>query len=134
MLGFATFAAAGGLAHAWQRIPWARYNPVALEWSYWLLFAGVILMVSDLTLAGLVEARLWQSAAPWLDSVRAVRPYWLVRSLSAVPIAAGFVALLVGFTTGKRGAGLEAIEQTIGLEPVVEIAPRLAAAAAAEAS
>jgi cbb3-type cytochrome oxidase subunit 1 len=130
MLGFATFAAAGGLAHAWQRIPWARYNPTALEWSYWLLFAGVILMVSDLTLAGLVEARLWQSAAPWLDSVRAVRPYWLVRSLSAVPIAAGFVALLVGFTTGKRGAGLEAIEQTIGLEPVGEIAPRLAAAAA----
>jgi cbb3-type cytochrome oxidase subunit 1 len=130
MLGFATFAAAGGLAHAWQRIPWARYNPIALEWSYWLLFGGVVLMVSDLTLAGLVEARLWQSAAPWLDSVRAVRPYWLVRSLSAVPIAAGFVALLVGFTTGKRGAGLHAIEQTIGLEPVGEIAPRLAAAAA----
>jgi cbb3-type cytochrome oxidase subunit 1 len=130
MLGFATFAAAGGLAHAWQRIPWARYNPIALEWSYWLLFAGVILMVSDLTLAGLVEARLWQSAAPWLDSVRAVRPYWLVRSLSAVPIAAGFVALLLGFTTGKRGGGLQAIEQTIGLEPVGEIAPRLAAAAA----
>ncbi|MGH6692471.1 MAG: cbb3-type cytochrome c oxidase subunit I, partial [Gammaproteobacteria bacterium] len=26
MLGFATFAAAGGLVHAWQRIPWARYN------------------------------------------------------------------------------------------------------------
>ena len=23
MLGFATFAAAGGLVHAWQRIPWA---------------------------------------------------------------------------------------------------------------
>ncbi len=126
MLGFATFAAAGGLAHAWQRIPWARYNPLALEWSYWLLLAGVIVMVSDLTIAGLVEARLWQSAAPWLDSVRAVRPFWLVRTLSAVPIAGGFIALLLGLTTGKRGGGLPAIEQTIGLEPVREIAPRLA--------
>ncbi len=126
MLGFATFAAAGGLAHVWQRIPWARYNSRAFEWAYWLLFAGVILMVTDLTIAGIVEARLWQSAAPWLDSVRAARPYWIVRTGSAIPIAAGFIALLLGLTTGPRGAGLQAVEQTIGLEPVQEIAPRLA--------
>jgi cytochrome c oxidase cbb3-type subunit 1 len=129
MLGFATFAAAGGLAHAWQRIPWARYNARAFEWSYWLLFAGVILMVTDLTVAGLVEARLWQTAVPWLDSVRAARPYWIVRTGSAIPIAAGFISLLVGFTTGRRGAGLQSIEESIGLEPVGQIAPRLAQAA-----
>jgi cbb3-type cytochrome oxidase subunit 1 len=129
MLGFATFAAAGGLAHVWQRIPWARYNPRALEWSFWLLFAGVIVMVSDLTLAGLVEARSWQSAAPWLDSVRAARSFWMIRTLSALPIAGGFIALLLGLTTGQRGGGLPAIEKTIGLEPVREIAPRLAPAA-----
>jgi cbb3-type cytochrome oxidase subunit 1 len=129
MLGFATFAAAGGLTHVWQRIPWARYNAPALEWSYWLLFAGVILMVTDLTIAGLVEARLWQSAAPWLDSVRAARPYWIIRTGSAIPIVAGFIMLLTGLTTGRRGAGLESIEQTVGLEPIHEIAPRLAAAA-----
>jgi len=129
MLGFATFAAAGGLAHVWQRIPWARYNARALEWSYWLLFAGVILMVTDLSIAGLVEARLWQSAAPWLDSVRAARPYWIVRTGSAIPIAAGFLALLAGFTTGRRGAGLDEIDQTVGRKPVEHIAPRLARAA-----
>ncbi len=128
MLGFASFAAAGGLAHAWQRIPWARYNARALDWAYWLLFAGVVMMVTDLTAAGLVEARLWQSAAPWLDSVRAARPFWLVRSLSAVPLGAGFIAFLLGLTTGARGAGLEAIQQSIGLEPVREIAPKLARA------
>jgi len=128
MLGFATFAAAGGLAHVWERIPWARYNARALEWSYWLLFAGVILMVTDLTIAGVVEARLWQSAAPWLDSVRAARPYWIVRTGSAIPIAAGFIALLLGLTTGPRGAGMRSVEQTIGLEPVREIEPRLAPA------
>jgi cbb3-type cytochrome oxidase subunit 1 len=134
MLGFATFAAAGGLAHVWQRIPWARYNGRALNWSYWLLFAGVILMVTDLTVAGLVEARLWQSAGPWLDSVRAAKPYWLIRTGSALPILAGFILLLAGFTTGPRGAGLESVEQTIGLEPVREIAPRYASAASAGAS
>jgi len=104
------------------------YNARALDWSYWLLFSGVILMVTDLTIAGLVEARLWQSAAPWLDSVRAARPYWFIRTGSAIPIAAGFVALLAGFTTGPRGAGLQSVERTIGLEPVGQIAPRLARA------
>jgi len=123
MLGFASFAAAGGLIHVWQRIPWARYNPRLLDWSYWLLFAGVIIMVTDLTLAGLAEARVWQTSAPWIESVRAARPYWWIRTLSAVPIAAGFITLLIGLTTGGRGAGLGAVRATIGLEPVKEIAP-----------
>jgi len=126
MLGFATFTAAGGIIHAWQRIPWARYNETALEWSYWLLTAGVVIMVSDLTIAGLVEARLWQSSSPWMESVRAARPYWLIRTFTFLPIAAGFVLLLRGLVTGDRGAGLRRIQEEIGLHPVEEIAPRLA--------
>jgi len=126
MLGFATFSAAGGIAHAWQRIPWARYNARAMVWSYWLLFTGVALMVIHLTIGGIVEARLWQSSAPWLDSVRAARPYWVMRSVSAIPITAGFVAFLLGLTTGPQGAGLAEVEKAIGLDPVEEIAPRLA--------
>jgi cbb3-type cytochrome oxidase subunit 1 len=128
MLGFATFAAAGGLVHAWQRIPWARYKARAITWSYWLLLAGVIMMVSTLTAAGVVEARLWQSTAPWLDSVRAARPFWLVRTLSSIPIAAGFIALLAGLTTGPRGAGSRTVTADAGPEPAAELAPRLATA------
>jgi cytochrome c oxidase cbb3-type subunit 1 len=129
MLGFATFAAAGGLVHAWQRIPWARYNGRVITWAYWLLLAGVVMMVASLTAGGIVEARLWQSGAPWLDSVVAARPFWLHRSLSAIPIAAGFIALLLGLTTGPRGGGLRTIarhDDTILVRPV---APRLTAAA-----
>jgi cbb3-type cytochrome oxidase subunit 1 len=126
MLGFATFAAAGGLIHAWQRIPWARYNPLMAGWSYWLLTFGVIAMVLDLTVAGLVEARSWQSGAPWLESVRAARPFWLIRTLTGVPIAAGFLTLFMGLVTGDRGGGMREVEATLGPEPVQEIAPRLA--------
>jgi hypothetical protein len=72
---------------------------------------------------------LWQSGAPWLDSVRAARPLWLHRSLSAVPIAAGFIALLLGLTTGPRGAGRQAVDQSVGPEPVREVEPRLTAVA-----
>jgi cbb3-type cytochrome oxidase subunit 1 len=126
MLGFATFAAAGGLIHAWQRIPWARYDAMILGWAYWLLLAGLTVMVIDLTIAGLVEAHFWQSTAPWMDSVRAAKPYWLIRAVNFVPIILGFVALLCGLVIGPRGGGLKMIQETIGLEPVTEITPGFA--------
>jgi cbb3-type cytochrome oxidase subunit 1 len=125
MLGFASFAAAGGLIHAWQRIPWARYDAMLLNWSYWLLLTGVTVMVLDLTAAGVVEAHLWQSAAPWIESVRAAKPYWLIRAIMFVPITAGFIALLCGLLVGKRGGALQTIQGTIGLGPIKEIAPKL---------
>ncbi|HWF09140.1 MAG TPA: cbb3-type cytochrome c oxidase subunit I [Bryobacteraceae bacterium] len=128
MLGFASFAAAGGLIHAWQRIPWARYDAMLLSWAYWLLLSGLTIMVLDLTAAGLVEAHIWQSSAPWIESVRAAKPYWLIRTLMFVPITAGFLALLAGLLVGPRGGGLKAIEQTIGLEPVREVTPGFAGA------
>ncbi|MDH4067203.1 MAG: cbb3-type cytochrome c oxidase subunit I, partial [Acidobacteriota bacterium] len=131
MLGFASFAAAGGLVHAWQRIPWAKYNARAINWAYWLVATGIVIMFLDLTVAGLVQSRLWTAGAPWVESVLATRPYWLVRALSGIPLAAGFIALLVGLTTGPRGAGLRDVDANVGVEPVPEITPRLAVAAVA---
>jgi cbb3-type cytochrome oxidase subunit 1/cbb3-type cytochrome oxidase cytochrome c subunit len=124
MLGFATFAALGGLVHVWQRLPTARYNAKAIDWAYRLLVVGIAIMVVDLTIAGVVEARLWLDGAPWLESVRAATPYWIVRSASAVPIAAGFVAVWVGLTTGPRGAGAQVLAERRA--PADPIAPRLA--------
>ena len=102
MLGFATFAGIGGIIHAWQRIPWARFNARLVDHAYWLLVVGITLMFVDLTIAGIVEARLWLDGAPWLESVRAAQPYWIVRTLSGIPIALGFVLLLAGLVTGPR--------------------------------
>jgi len=100
MLGFATFAGIAGIVHAWQRLPQANYNLKYLNWSYWLLTAGITLMVVDLTLAGLIQGRLWLEGAPWIESLRAAEPYWLVRTLSAVPISLGFMCLIAGLITG----------------------------------
>jgi mono/diheme cytochrome c family protein len=73
-----------------------------MNWSFWLLAVGLTLMVTDLTIAGLVEAQVWQSSAPWIDSVRAVGSYWLVRTLSGLPILAGFVLFWISLVTGPR--------------------------------
>jgi cbb3-type cytochrome oxidase subunit 1 len=126
MLGFATFAALGGLVHVWQRIPWARYHAGMINVGYWLLLAGVVAMVTDLTVAGLVEASHWKSAAPWIESVRAAKPYWVIRIVTFLPIGFGLFLVMLGLFAGEPGDGLKEIEQQVGLEPIQEVAPRLA--------
>jgi cbb3-type cytochrome c oxidase subunit I len=128
MLGFASFAAAGGLVHAWQRMPDARYNARAIAWAYWLLVVGLVLMVADLTAAGLVQGRLWQGGAAWIDSVTASRPYWVARAYTGLVVAAGFIALLAGLTTGPRGAGM-AVRPAPAPDAADPVAPRLSPAA-----
>ncbi|HET9086841.1 MAG TPA: cbb3-type cytochrome c oxidase subunit I [Acidobacteriaceae bacterium] len=102
MIGFASFAAMGGLGHIWQRIPGVRHSRRAMAWSYWLLILGLGLMVVDLTIAGLVEATLWQRHLPWIDSVRAARPYWVFRTMDGVILLAGFLVFGLSFVTGPR--------------------------------
>ncbi|MGI8772976.1 MAG: cbb3-type cytochrome c oxidase subunit I [Acidobacteriaceae bacterium] len=102
MIGFASFAAMGGLGHLWQRMPGVRHNRRALAWSYWLLVLGLGLMVFDLTGAGLVQASLWQRHLPWIDSVRASRPYWVFRTIDGIALLAGFIVFGLSFVTGPR--------------------------------
>lgn len=110
MLGFATFAGIAGIIHAWQKLPDARLNYQALDWSYWLLTIGISLMVIDLTIAGYVQGGSWLAGEPWLESVRASTPYWLVRSLSAIPITAGFILVLYGLLSGAESSRSAAAE------------------------
>jgi cbb3-type cytochrome oxidase subunit 1 len=75
-----------------------------MEWSYWLLTLGLALMVIDLTCAGLVQADLWRQHLPWIESVRALRIYWILRSVDgSVPIA-GLLVFAASFFGGERHA------------------------------
>lgn len=113
MLGFATFTAIGGMTHVWQRLPNARFNMRALTWCYWLLLFGLVAMVSVLTVSGLIEAHMWQSALPWIDSVRTAHDYWSVRSLVAIPLLAGFVCFIHSITSGPKNQDVPNLETEI---------------------
>jgi cbb3-type cytochrome c oxidase subunit I len=122
MIGFASFLALGGIAHVWQRIPGTRYNERTMNWSFWLLATGLTLMVADLTIAGLVEAQVWASSAPWLASVSAVANYWLVRTFSGLPILAGFILFWTSLVTGPRPSAATTLAAS--LETSEDIAAR----------
>ena len=103
MIGFASFAAIGGLLHVWKQTAGLRYNAGAANWAFWLLAVGLFLMVADLTVAGMVQGQLWQSETLWIESVSASQPYWIARSLAALPVLAGFGALCLAMLTGPVG-------------------------------
>lgn len=102
MIGFASFTAIGGIAHAWERVPSVKFNRKVFAVSYWLLLIGVIFMVVDLSILGLLEANIWQGGAAWMDSVRIAKPFWLARTISGVLLILGFFHFLLALCTGKR--------------------------------
>ncbi len=111
MLGFATFTTIGGMAYVWQATPEMKFNSRVFKYCYWLLLVGLLWMVVDLSIAGVVQAQLWQDGLPWLESLRASRQYWVWRTWSAVPLIAGFVLLFVSFFTGNKTAVDEGAER-----------------------
>jgi cbb3-type cytochrome c oxidase subunit I len=121
MIGFASFAAVGGVLHAWKQTAGLRYNARAANWAFWLLAVGLFLMVTDLTAAGLVQGQLWQSEAPWLESVRASQPYWMSRSLAALPVLAGLGALALAMLTGPVGAAAPAAAPASEVGPTEQV-------------
>jgi len=48
----------------------------------------------DLTLAGLQQGYILMSGAEWVDSLVAIRPYWLVRTVAGISMDIG-MSLLV---------------------------------------
>lgn len=123
MIGFASFTTIGGLLYVWERTPGVRYSRRAAEWTFWLLTVGLGLMVLDLTAAGLIQGQLWESDAPWMDSVNASRVLWMVRSLSGVVILAGFVALAHAMLRGPMGEEAPAAPPAEIEEPNTTAAP-----------
>jgi cbb3-type cytochrome oxidase subunit 1/cbb3-type cytochrome oxidase cytochrome c subunit len=113
MIGFASFAAMGALAHVWQRIAGVRFNRRALAWSYWLLVIGLGLMVADLSAAGLVQSSLWRGPLPWIESVRASQPYWVFRTAAGAVLLAGFAAFGASFLSGPVNEARPAVRETL---------------------
>jgi len=116
LLGFAGFAALGSLGHVWHHTPGVRYSRRAMAWAYWLVLSGLLLMVLTLTLAGLIQAQLWNLDLPWIASVTASRPYWMLRIVSGCLLIAGFGSFVAGLFTGPVHADRHAGSIALDLE------------------
>jgi cytochrome c oxidase cbb3-type subunit 1 len=70
------------------------YSRSLSEWRYWLSAGGMLVMASDLILAGLFQGWSWAALQPWDASVDISFPFWVVRVVAGLAIAAGQVAFV----------------------------------------
>jgi len=87
MFGVFGFWIFGFFVELWPRA-WGRAwaTPRLLTLHYWLTLIGLVLMVIDLTAAGLVQGFMWRSLSHWGESVIASMPFWWTRTFAGLLI------------------------------------------------
>ena len=90
MFGVFGFWIMGIFVELWPRAvgrAWA--TPSLLTMHFWLTLVGLVLMVIDLTAAGLVQGFSWANLSHWGESVVASMPFWWIRTVAGLMIVAG---------------------------------------------
>jgi cytochrome c oxidase cbb3-type subunit 1 len=92
MLGEFSFWIFGMITWLWPRLTGNEWHDRRLNgWHFWLSSLGLTIMFVDLTAAGLVHGYMLKGLSPWMDIVRAMTPFWGVRTFAGGMILAGQV-------------------------------------------
>ena len=95
---FGTFVvwAIAGTIYVWPRIHDQELWSFKMgNWSFWLITSGITLMGLVLTMGGLMQGTMWMKGTEWLDTVVAMRPSWLVRTLAGISMDIGISLLVI---------------------------------------
>ena len=92
MLGVFAFWLYGIIGWLWPRITGHEWWSRRLNhWHYWLSMLGLLIMFVDLLAAGLMNGYMLDALVPWMDMVRALSPFWAVRTFAGLMIVTGQV-------------------------------------------
>jgi cytochrome c oxidase cbb3-type subunit 1 len=90
--------------------PW--YSRRLCEWHYWLSAVGMLVMFVNLTMAGVFQGYYWASLQPWDVSVAGSQPFWHVRVVAGLAIAAGQLCFFWNiFRTWRSASSAAAVPQ-----------------------
>lgn len=120
---FGTFVvwAIGGTLYVWPKIHDQELWSFKLgNWSFWLITFGISIMGIVLTMAGLMQGTMWMTGTEWLDSLVAMRPYWVIRTFAGISMDVGISLLvynlmrttLASYKKGQQNNNLAGIKET----------------------
>jgi cytochrome c oxidase cbb3-type subunit 1 len=90
MLGVFAFWIMGMITWLWPRLTGNEWHNRRLNhWQYWLSMIGLLIMFIDLLAAGVVHGAMLDNLSPWIEIVRAMVPYWGVRTFAGGMILVG---------------------------------------------
>ena len=103
-------------------VPWlwkrdGMYSPRLVEWHFWLALSGTIIYVFSLWNAGIVQGLMWRTyndngtlAYSFVDSLVAMRPYYIGRGFGGLLFLAGAIVGTYNIFMTARGVTLPTAE------------------------
>ena len=110
VLGCFSFFAIAGTYFAMPKIMGKALHSQALaNWSYWMLMIGGLGFFTTLWLGGFWQGWQWNNVSiPFIDTVIALKPIWIVRFLSGIMMFIGIVFFAYNILATALGAHEEA--------------------------
>ena len=61
-----------------------------LEWHYWLTLVGLVVFMTSLWIAGLIQGQNWSTGGiPFIETVRSLQPFFFIRLLAGAAMVLG---------------------------------------------
>ncbi len=111
MFGVFSFWIYGMTDHLWPKLTGRQWWSTKLAaWQFWLIVIGLEVMFLDLTAAGLVQGFMMRALSPWGEILRALHPFWILRTVAGMAIMAGQICLLVNMWATARSSKISHVD------------------------
>ncbi len=106
VLGAFSFFAMAGVYHTVPRIyKTTLHSEAVANWSFWLFLIGGLGMFTSLWLGGFWQGWQWNNPSiPFIDTVIALKPVWIVRFMSGIIIFSGIVLFVYNILSTALGS------------------------------
>src|SRR5579862_760441 len=103
-LGWVAYISFGAI---YSIVPWlwnrkGLYSLRLVNWHFWISSLGIVLYVSSMWVAGILQGLMWRAYTPlgfleysFIETVQAMHPFYLIRALGGLLFLAGTVLMAV---------------------------------------
>jgi cytochrome c oxidase cbb3-type subunit 1 len=99
--GYILFILAGSY-YVWPKITGRGFSRRIANYSTWLIIVGISFMGSGLIIQGLTQGTMLAEGAFFVDSLRAMKPYWLIRTFAGISMDLGVALVAINLLRGER--------------------------------
>ncbi|MEJ2314985.1 MAG: cbb3-type cytochrome c oxidase subunit I [Nitrospirota bacterium] len=99
--GYILFVLAGSY-YVWPKITGRGFSRRIANYSTWLIIVGISFMGSGLIIQGLTQGTMLMEGAVFVDSLKAMKPYWLIRTFSGISMDLGVALVAINLLRGER--------------------------------
>ncbi len=101
--------AVGGIYYVWPRVTGRQlWSNRLASWHLWLTISGFSIMVIGLTAQGFIQGSMLEYGVNFVDTVKEMKPWWVVRTLAGTTMDIAIFLFLVNcYMTAREGLPLE---------------------------